>query len=192
MERASPAPLNLLGAGRSLEEPSDADLAALSFQYDARQGSWQTGMARHCNSNGADFSGRGESTPPLAWWHERDDGRLFKPADPLADIDLLQELIRIVNEAQERDAEDERQLYGPPIPEGLSFQRRPRPDRRSKSDEAPSCRSFGRRVGGPERRGVRLRLQQQLLCQFVRASCALAVLRPGTSKAHGGMPRWKR
>jgi len=78
----------------------------------------------------ADFSGRGESTPPRAWWHERDDGRLFKSADPLADIDLLQELIRIVNEAQERDGEDERRLYGPPIPKGLSFQRRPRPDRR--------------------------------------------------------------
>jgi hypothetical protein len=47
----------------------------------------------------------------------------------LADIDLLEELIRVVNEAQERDAEDERHLYGPPIPEGLSFQRR-RPGRR--------------------------------------------------------------
>ena len=29
---------------------------------------------------------------------------------------MLEELIRIVNEAQERDAEDERRLYGRPIP----------------------------------------------------------------------------
>jgi hypothetical protein len=35
-----------------------------------------------------------------------------KPAGPLADVNF-QELIRIVNEAQERDAEDERRLYNP-------------------------------------------------------------------------------
>ena len=39
---------------------------------------------------------------------ERDDQHLLKTADPLADLDLLEELIRIVNKAQERDAEDER------------------------------------------------------------------------------------
>ena len=42
-----------------------------------------------------------------------DDQHLLKSSDPLADIDLLEELIRIVNKAQERDAEDERRLYDP-------------------------------------------------------------------------------
>jgi hypothetical protein len=55
---------------------------------------------------------------------DRDDEHLVKPVGALADVGLLEELIRIVNEAQERDAEDERRLYGPKIPEGLSFQRR--------------------------------------------------------------------
>jgi hypothetical protein len=77
-----------------------------------------------------DFTYRRQSTPPAARpWRERDDGHLVKPIGALADVGLLEELIRIVNEAQERDAEDERRLYGPPIPEGLSFQRQ-RPDRR--------------------------------------------------------------
>ena len=77
----------------------------------------------------ADFGRRhGATLPGLRRWHERDDGHLIKSPDPLADINLLEELIRIVNEAQERDAKDERRLYGPPIPEGLSFQGR-RPDR---------------------------------------------------------------
>ena len=44
---------------------------------------------------------------------ERDDQHLLKTSDPLADLDLLEELIRIVNKAQERDAEDERRLYDP-------------------------------------------------------------------------------
>lgn len=58
----------------------------------------------------------------------RDDQRLFKSSDPLADIDLLQELVRIVNEAQERDAEDERRLYDPMLRDRpLSFQSK-RPD----------------------------------------------------------------
>ena len=76
-----------------------------------------------------DFTYRRQSTSPAQRpWRERDDGHLVKPVGALADVGLLEELIRIVNEAQERDAEDERRLYGPPIPEGLSFQR-PRPDR---------------------------------------------------------------
>jgi hypothetical protein len=78
----------------------------------------------------ADFSDRRESMPPgLRRWRERDDGHLVKPAEPLADVDLLEELIRIVNEAQERDAKDERRLYDPMLRERPSFQRR-RPDRR--------------------------------------------------------------
>jgi len=44
---------------------------------------------------------------------ERDDAHLVKPAGPSADIELLGELIRVVNEAQGRDAEDERRLYQP-------------------------------------------------------------------------------
>ena len=76
-----------------------------------------------------DFSCRREpALPRVPAWRKRDDQHLVKPVDPLANIDLLKELICIVNEAQERDAKDERGLYGPPIPEGLSFQRR-RPDR---------------------------------------------------------------
>jgi hypothetical protein len=62
----------------------------------------------------ADFSDRHESVPfGLNPWNERDDRHLAKSADPLADIGLLEELIRIVNEAQKRDAEDERRLYDP-------------------------------------------------------------------------------
>jgi hypothetical protein len=75
----------------------------------------------------ADFSERHESMPAgLRRWRERDDGHLVKPAGPLADIELLG---RIVNEAQERDAEDERRLYDPMLRDRPSFQRR-RPDRR--------------------------------------------------------------
>jgi hypothetical protein len=43
---------------------------------------------------------------------ERDDGHLIKPIGPSADKALFEQLVRIVNEAQERDAEDERRLYG--------------------------------------------------------------------------------
>jgi hypothetical protein len=38
---------------------------------------------------------------------------LVKPAGTLAEVEFLEELIRIVNEAQKRDAEDERRLYDP-------------------------------------------------------------------------------
>ena len=50
----------------------------------------------------------------LRWlrrWRERDDGHLIKRAAPVADVDPLEELMRVVNAAQERDAEDERRLY---------------------------------------------------------------------------------
>jgi hypothetical protein len=51
----------------------------------------------------ADFSDRHESVPSgLSPWRERDDGHLAKSVDPLADVGLLEELIRIVNEAQKR------------------------------------------------------------------------------------------
>jgi hypothetical protein len=48
----------------------------------------------------------------------------------LADIDLLEELIRIVNEAQQRDAEDERRLYDPMLRDRPSSFPRRRADRR--------------------------------------------------------------
>src|SRR5690348_15745825 len=73
----------------------------------------------------ADLAYRRQSTSlGLRASPDRDNGHLVKPVGALANLGLLEELIRIVNEAQECDAEDERRLYGPPIPEGLSFQRR--------------------------------------------------------------------
>jgi hypothetical protein len=45
-------------------------------------------------------------------WRQRDDQHLVKRA-ALETADPIDELGRIVNEAQERDAEDERRLYSP-------------------------------------------------------------------------------
>jgi hypothetical protein len=63
----------------------------------------------------------------LRWlrrWRERDDQRLIEPP-LLGKVDLLEELIRVVNEAQEHDAHDERRLYEPKLEErSPSFQRR--------------------------------------------------------------------
>lgn len=70
----------------------------------------------------ADFSGWTKSQQPLRL--ERREGHLRKNA--IATIDPLQELIRVVNEAQERDAEDERRLYHPMRESAsMSFRRRP-------------------------------------------------------------------
>jgi len=79
----------------------------------------------------ADFGDRQESVPHgLRRRRERDDGHLVKPTCPSADIDPLKELIRVVSEAQERDAEDELRVYHPMRGDRpSSFQRR-RPDRR--------------------------------------------------------------
>jgi hypothetical protein len=52
----------------------------------------------------------------LRWfgrWRERDDRRLVKGVEHSPDVNPIEELIRIVNDAQERDAEDERRLYFP-------------------------------------------------------------------------------
>ena len=52
-------------------------------------------------------------TAVLHWlrcWRGRDDQQLVKPG-PSEHVDPLEELIRIVNEAQDRDARDERRLY---------------------------------------------------------------------------------
>jgi hypothetical protein len=60
----------------------------------------------------ADFSDRRWSTP-RGLPRERDDGHLIKPIEPETDNALFEQLVRIVNETQERDAEDERRLYHP-------------------------------------------------------------------------------
>jgi hypothetical protein len=73
----------------------------------------------------ADLGYRGELSQPR---RERDDQHLAKSSNPLADIELLEELVRIINKAQERDAEDERRLYDPMLRDRpLSFQGK-RPD----------------------------------------------------------------
>jgi hypothetical protein len=65
----------------------------------------------------ADFRYRRELRP-RALPRERDDGHLIKPIAPSADPALFDQLVRIVNEAQDRGAEDERRLYTP-IPTAL-------------------------------------------------------------------------
>jgi hypothetical protein len=79
----------------------------------------------------ADLSDCHESMPHgLRRRRERDDGHLVKPTGSSAGIDPLEELTRVVNEAQERDAEDERRLYHLMCGNRpSSFQRR-RPNRR--------------------------------------------------------------
>jgi hypothetical protein len=57
----------------------------------------------------ADFSDRHPSMP-RALPRERDDGYLIKPIGPSTDRALFEQLVRIVNEAQEHDAEDERRM----------------------------------------------------------------------------------
>jgi hypothetical protein len=75
----------------------------------------------------ADFSARHASTPPRGLTRERDDGHLVKPIGPSADNALFEQLVRIINEAQERDAEDERRLY-PMLRARPSFSQRERVD----------------------------------------------------------------
>jgi hypothetical protein len=69
----------------------------------------------------------------LRWlrrWRERDDRHLVKQAEPWSDLDPIEELARMVGEAQERDADDERRLDHPmPSDRASSYQRR-RPRRR--------------------------------------------------------------
>ena len=54
----------------------------------------------------------------LRRWRERDDLHLFKSAAPLPEIDPIEELDRLISEAQDRDAEDERRFeqLSPPSP----------------------------------------------------------------------------
>ena len=63
---------------------------------------------------GANFSYRRQPKPPaLPGACERDDRHLVKPIGSSADNALFEQLVRVVNEAQERDVEDERRLYRP-------------------------------------------------------------------------------
>lgn len=77
----------------------------------------------------ADFSGYnqpgGRALPGL---QARDDEQLIKPIEPSADRALFEELVRVVNEAQDRDTEDERWLYGPMRVAGASHRRQGRTD----------------------------------------------------------------
>jgi hypothetical protein len=57
----------------------------------------------------------------------RDDQHLVKPG-PLEPDDPLEELIRIVNEAQDRDARDERRLSDPKLGDRPFFSQRSRPE----------------------------------------------------------------
>jgi hypothetical protein len=69
----------------------------------------------------------------LRWlrrWRERDDRHLVKQAEPLPDLDPIEELARIVGEAQERDADDERRQYHPVPGDRVSSYQRRRPHRR--------------------------------------------------------------
>ena len=77
----------------------------------------------------ADFSDRREPRlpePPRTG--ERDDRDLFKTLEPSEDIALFAQLVSVVNEAQDRDAADEHQLYGPMRVAGPSLRRQGRMD----------------------------------------------------------------
>jgi hypothetical protein len=77
----------------------------------------------------ADFSDRHKPTPPaLPRRRARDDGHLVKQIGPSADIALFEQLVRIVNEAQEHDAEDDRRLYDLVPVAGPSLSKRGRLD----------------------------------------------------------------
>jgi hypothetical protein len=73
----------------------------------------------------ADFSHRREpGLPETLRKRARDDRDLVKQFEPSADAALFEQLIRVVNETQDRDAEDERQLYGPMRVAGPSLRKR--------------------------------------------------------------------
>ena len=46
----------------------------------------------------------------LRRWRERDDRSLTKSTLPLPDVDPIEELSRLIGEAQKRDAEDQRRF----------------------------------------------------------------------------------
>jgi hypothetical protein len=58
----------------------------------------------------------------------RDDIHIFEVLEPSADVALFAQLVRVVNDAQDRDAEDERRLYGPTRVAGPSLRGQGRMD----------------------------------------------------------------
>ena len=63
----------------------------------------------------------------LRRWRERDDRHLIKSATPLPDIDPIEELDRLISEAQERDAENEGRFEQLSRPSPMRTRRRPGP-----------------------------------------------------------------
>lgn len=63
----------------------------------------------------------------LRRWRERDDRHLIKSAAPLPDIDPIEELDRLIREAQERDAENEGRFERLSRPSPMPGRRRPDP-----------------------------------------------------------------
>ncbi len=61
----------------------------------------------------------------LRRWRERDDLHLIKSATPLPDIDPIEELDRLISEAQERDAENEGRFERLSRPSPMLDRRRP-------------------------------------------------------------------
>jgi hypothetical protein len=69
----------------------------------------------------------------LRWlrrWRERDDRSLVKPVAQSPDVDPIEELVRIIGEAQDRDAADEARLDRLTRGDRPSSYQRRRPDRR--------------------------------------------------------------
>jgi len=66
----------------------------------------------------------------LCWRRERDDQSLVKPVAPAPDIDPIEELARMIGEAQDRDAVDEARLDRLVRGDRPSSYQRRRPDRR--------------------------------------------------------------
>jgi hypothetical protein len=95
----------------------------------------------------------------LRWldcWRERDNQLLIEPL-PLADVDPLEELIRVVNEAQERDARTNVVFMSPSSGNGLYLFKEDGPSNLLRGTSAAgstdfpvarsASRTFNRRLG---------------------------------------------
>jgi hypothetical protein len=108
----------------------------------------------------ADFTGRNKPRCPEPHRKgERDDS---KPLATSEDIALFQELVRIVNEAQGRDAEDERRLYGPVRVAGPSL-RRGRMDPGSRFQASLECNRSVKRTRNQPALGSGLNQVHQMM-----------------------------
>jgi hypothetical protein len=112
--------------GRRIDVPQNSSVANI-LEWLGCDGRSYSCRCERRGANGLSF------TMILRWlrrWRERNDRHLVKQAEPLPDLDPIEELARIVGEAQERDADDERRLDHPmPSGRASSYQRR-RPPRR--------------------------------------------------------------